>query len=82
FWWGVITLIVIAIVGYYLGTIIYGAIWLLTSGIDMIIRGIVNRVRRKKFRNQWTESQEHKRTAAKKNLKMDLTYEVPEFTIP
>lgn len=82
FWGGVIALIVIAVVGYYLGTIIYGAIWLLTSGIDMIIRGIVNRIRRKKFRNYWTESQEHKRTTAMKNLKMDLSYSVPEFPIP
>lgn len=82
FWAGIITLIILAVVGYYLGAIIYGAIWIVTSGIDMIIRGIVNRIRRTKFRNRWKECQEHKRTAAKKNFKLDLTYTVPEYPIP
>lgn len=82
FWVGIIVLVLVAIGGYYIGALIYGLIYMVTSGIDMIIRGIVNRIRRKKFRNNWQEAQEHKRTAAKKNLKTDVTYKVPAFEIP
>lgn len=82
FWFGIFSLIIMAVIGYYVGTFIYGAIWLVTSGIDIIIRGIVNRIIRNKFRNRWEECQEHKRLAAKKNFKLDLTYVVPEFSIP
>jgi len=82
FWTGVIGTVILGVVGYFVGIIVFGLISLITQGIDAIIRNIVNRTIRKKFRNRWKELQEHKRLAAMKNLKLDLTYTVPEFPIP
>ncbi len=82
FWSGVITLVILGILGYFLGVLLYGLIYLITGSIDAIIRAIVNRIIRKKFRNRWTEFQEHKRQSAQSNLHLNLTYEVPEFPVP
>ena len=82
FWTGVIGVAILGAIGYFLGLIVYGLIALVTGGIDAIIRAIVNRIIRKKFRARWQEFQEHKRQAAQRNFKLDLKYDVPEFPIP
>jgi hypothetical protein len=82
FWTGVIGVAILGAIGYFLGLIVYGLIALVTGGIDAIIRAIVNRIIRKKFRARWQEFQEHKRQSAQRNFKLDLKYDVPEFPIP
>lgn len=74
----IVKLIIISVCGY-LGAILLGMI---TSVIDSWISKLVNFFVRKKFRSRWKEYQEHKRLAAKRNMNIELNYEMPDFPIP
>ena len=82
FWLGLLCLIIFGVIGYFVGLIVCIPILAISAGLDALIRAGINRQRRKKFRDRWKDLQEHKRQAAKKNFRLDLTYEVPEFPIP
>lgn len=82
FWAGLFVLLLYGVIGIFVEIIICIPGLVISKGLDALIRTWTNRIRRAKFRKRWKELQEHKRQAAKKNFRLDLTYEVPEFPIP
>lgn len=82
FWWGAIATVIIGIIGAWTAVFVYGIISAITAIVDVPLCLAINTYRRRKFRNAIRAFQEHKRIAAKKNLNVDLVYEIEEYPIP
>lgn len=82
FWNGVGCIIVLGIVGALLGWLAAGAIGIVTMGTDKVIQLSINRGRRSRFLNEIEDIQSYKQQVAKQRLNLNLTYKLPQISLP